>query len=133
GQSGKLRINLAWNTTDDLDLHIITPNGEIAYNNKIVENRGIIGQLDVDKNAGGDIVSNPQENINFDRMPIGLHKIYVNLYAVRERNEVPFTVTIMPENGEGRIFNCLVAGKGTNKNIATFEYKNGELVFEELM
>lgn len=132
GQSGKLRINLAWNTTDDLDLHIETPNGKIFYNNKTVENQGVIGQLDVDKNAGSDIVSNPQENINFNAMPIGLHKIYVNFFSMRERNEVPFTITIIPENGEGRIFNKSVVGKGANKDIATFEYKNGELEFIEL-
>jgi hypothetical protein len=132
GQSGKLRINLAWNTTDDLDLHIQTPNGTIFYNKKTVENQGIIGQLDVDKNAGSDIVSNPQENINFNAMPTGLHKIFVNFYAQRERNEVPFTLTIIPENGEGRIFNKTVVGKGTNKNVATFEYKDGELEFNEL-
>jgi len=132
GQSGKLRINLAWNTTDDLDLHIQTPNGTIFYNKKTIENQGVIGELDVDKNAGSDIVSNPQENINFNAMPIGLHKIYVNFYAMRERNEVPFTLTIIPENGEGRIFNKIVVGKGTNKDVATFEYKNGELEFNEL-
>lgn len=132
GQSGKLRINLAWNTTDDLDLHIETPNGEIFYNNKTVENQGIIGELDVDKNASSDIVSNPQENINFNAMPLGVHKIYVNFYSQRERSEVPFTITIIPENGEGRIFNKSVVDKGTNKYVATFEYKNDELEFNEL-
>lgn len=132
GQSGKLRINLAWNTTDDLDLHIETPNGIISYNKKTVENHGIIGTLDVDKNTGSELVSNPQENINFDGIPMGEHKIYVNLYTVRERNEVPFTVTIIPENGEGRVFTKKVIGKGSNKDVAHFEFKNGILEFEEL-
>ena len=131
GQSGKLRINLAWNTTDDLDLHIETPNGTIFYNKKTVENHGIIGELDVDKN-NTDVVSNPQENINFNAIPIGLHKIYVNFFTKRERNEVPFTITIIPENGEGRIFNMSVMGEKTSKNVASFEYKNGELEFNEL-
>lgn len=131
GQSGKLRINLAWNTTDDLDLHIETPNGEISYNRKAVENQGVIGILDVDKNAGDELVSNPQENISFDGMPIGLHKVYVNLYRIRERSEVPFTVTIIPENGEGRIFDKKVNSFKRNKYIVSFEYVNGELVFEE--
>lgn len=134
GQSGKLRINLAWNTTDDLDLHIETPNGTIiSYQKKTVEYQGVIGELDIDKNAGNDLVSNPQENISFNAMPIGEHKIYVNLYAIRERNEVPFTITIIPENGEGRIFNKTIVGKGTNKNVATFECKNEELEFKELV
>lgn len=131
GQSGKLRINLAWNTTDDLDLYVETLNGTISYKNTVVENQGVIGELDVDKN-NVDVVSNPQENINFNAMPIGLHKIYVNLFKVREREEVPFTITIIPENGEGRIFNKSVVGEGSNRNIATFEYKNGKLEFIEL-
>lgn len=134
GQSGKLRINLAWNTTDDLDLHVITPNGKIGFDtpNKTLEYLGVIGQLDVDKNAGADTaVSNPQENINFNAMPVGEHKIYVNFYAIRERNEVPFTITIIPENGEGRIFTQVVVGKGANKYVATFKYENGELKFTE--
>lgn len=134
GESGKLRINLTWNTTDDLDLHIVTPNGKIGYDtpNKTLEYQGIIGVLDIDRNASNNIVSNPQENINFDGMPIGLHRIYVNLFNQREQNDIPFTITIMPENGEGRIFNKVVRGKGTNQEVATFEYKNGELQFTEL-
>jgi hypothetical protein len=133
GQSGKLRINLAWNTTDDLDLRVETPNGLISYKNKTVEYQGVIGELDVDKNSGNDIVSNPQENINFNAMPIGLHKISVNFYTHREKNEVPFTLTIIPENGEGRIFNETVIGKGTYKNVATFEYNDNELEFNKLV
>lgn len=129
GQSGKLRINLAWNTTDDLDLHIETPNGIISYKEKSIEYQGVIGELDVDKNAGNNIVSNPQENINFNAMPIGSHRIFVNLFSVREQEEVSFTLTIIPENGEGRIFNKTIAGRGTNIDVATFEYKNGILEY----
>ena len=132
GESGKLRINLSWNTTDDLDLHVETPDGEISYRNKTIEYQGVIGELDIDKNLGNDAVSNPQENINFDGMPIGLHKVYVNFYKQREQNDIPFTITIMPENGEGRIFNKVVRGKGNSQNVAIFEYKNGELEFTEL-
>ena len=134
GESGKLRINLAWNTTDDLDLHIVTPNGKIGYNtpNKTLAYQGVIGVLDIDKNTSNDIVSNPQENINFDGMPVGLHKIYVNFHTQREQDDVPFTITIIPESGEGRIFNKVVRGKGNSQDVATFEYKNGELKFTEL-
>lgn len=132
GQSGKLRINLAWNTTDDLDLHILTPKGEISYKNKIVENNGVIGQLDVDKNAGNDVVSNPQENINFDAIPLGEHTIFVHFYSQRRETDVPFTLTIMPENGEGRIFTQIVKGKGSRKNVATFNYQNGDFNFMEV-
>lgn len=134
GKSRKLRVNLSWNTTDDLDLHIITPNGEIAYNtpNKTIEYKGVFGVLDIDKNAGGNIVSNPQENINFDSLPFGPHKIYVRFYTQREKNEVPFIITIIPEFGEGRIYSRTIKGKDSMVNVATFEQKNGVLEFQEL-
>lgn len=132
GHSGKLRINLAWNTTDDLDLHVETPSGEISYNNETVENQGVIAKLDVDKNAGNDTVSTAQENISFNAMPKGLHTIFVNFYTHRELNEVPFTIMVIPENGEGRVFNKSIINEGTNKYVSTFEYKNGELEFTEL-
>nr|GFA02618.1 hypothetical protein [Tanacetum cinerariifolium] len=88
GEQGKLRINLSWNTTDDLDLSVITPGGEIiSYNSKIIEYQGIIGELDIDRNASVDIVSNPQENINWDGYPSGLHKVVVNFYKMREKEK----------------------------------------------
>ena len=37
GERGSLRVNLSWNTTDDLDLHITTEGGKkIDYQNKIL-------------------------------------------------------------------------------------------------
>jgi hypothetical protein len=135
GNGGKLRVNLSWNTTDDLDLHIITPNGEIAYNtpNRTLEYKGVFAILDVDKNAGTDIVSNPQENINFDALPFGLHKIYVKFYTQREKDEVPFIITIIPEFGEGRIYSRSIKGKGSIVDVAKFEQVNGVLEIQELV
>ena len=134
GTAGKLRVNLAWNTTDDLDLHVETPNGTISFNKKVVEYQGVIGELDVDKNAGSELVSNPQENINWDSMPLGKHKIWVNLYKSREKAKVPFTVTVLNENGEGRIYNNYVeAGTATNREVTSFEFINGELIFEDIV
>jgi len=132
GQSGNLRINLAWNTTDDLDLHVITPNGEISYLNKTVENKGVIGRLDVDKNAGSNIVSNPQENINFDSIPLGSHQIFVQFFTQREKSEVPFTLTIISANGDGRIFNKIVSRKRNRNDVVSFEFKNNTLEFTEM-
>ena len=64
GGRGTLKINLKWNTTDDLDLHVFDPSGyEIYYGQKVHECDGVIGQLDVDANAGSNISRTPQENI----------------------------------------------------------------------
>ncbi len=133
GTAGKLRVNLAWNTTDDLDLHVETPNGTISYNKKIVEYQGVIGELDIDKNASGEFVSNPQENVNWDSIPLGKHTIRVNLYKSREKAKVPFTITVLNENGDGRIYNSYVeVGTIPNRSVASFEFTNGKLIFDDI-
>ncbi len=136
GERGSLRVNLSWNTTDDLDLHITTEGSrKIDYQNKVLEYNGSIGKLDVDANAGSTLVSNPQENVNWDVIPRGEHTISVNLYNDREkRGKVPFTVIV--ENGDdSRIYNSFVESTGANKTrqIVVFELENGILTFSELM
>jgi uncharacterized protein YfaP (DUF2135 family) len=55
-----LRFSLGWYNTDDLNLHIIEPDGnEIFYNNKQFN---ISGFLDVDMNVRGE-TKEPVENI----------------------------------------------------------------------
>jgi hypothetical protein len=134
GKLGDLQIKLLWNTTDDLDLHIITDFGEISYSNKkVICNNGIYGELDVDKNAGSEIVSSPQENIYFNGIPNGKIKVLVILYKVREYQKVSFDITILDKNGSGYFFEKqTIEGQGNSINVATFEYKNGKLEFIEL-
>jgi hypothetical protein len=136
GSTGSLRINLSWNTTDDLDLHIHTEGGKkIDYQNKVLEYEGSIGKLDVDANASGSLVSNPQENVNWDVIPKGRHTVSVNFYSDREkRGRVPFTVFV--ENGdESRIYNSFVESVGSNKTrqVVEFELVNKNLVFIDLI
>ena len=64
GGRGTLKINLKWNTTDDLDLHVFDPSGfEIYYGRKEHDCDGVKGQLDVDANASSPYTRTPQENI----------------------------------------------------------------------
>ena len=92
GESGKLRINLSWNTTDDLDLHVQSDKGKINYSNDVLEEDGIIGKLDIDANAGtNNMLSNPQENISWDGIPKGKHIISVDFYTKREKSKVCWT------------------------------------------
>lgn len=136
GERGRLRVNLSWATTDDLDLHIENEfGGKINYQNKVLELNGAIGKLDVDANAGSNLVSNPQENIVWDMIPEGRHTISVNLYNNREGNEkISFTVYI-DNGGDSRIYNSYVEDNPTNKTkqIAVFQFVNGGLKFEEIL
>ncbi|MCT7950796.1 hypothetical protein NG798_13425 [Ancylothrix sp. C2] len=135
GNAGKFRVNLSWNTTDDLDLQISTEGGRIDYQNKTVEYQGIIGKLDIDANANENSVSNPQENVTWEQIPKGKHTVLVNFYKDREKKEkVAFTVFI--DNGDdSRIYNSFVQFTGNNKTrrVVQFEFVNGEMHLTELL
>ncbi len=132
GGRGTLKINLKWNTTDDLDLHVFDPSGfEIYYGQKEHDCDGVKGQLDVDANASSPYTTRtPQENIFWEEgknAPIGRYKVRVVLFNKRDNvNTIPFTVTIYPDKGETKTFTGKVEVEKSAKDIVDFEYsENG--------
>ena len=95
--TGDLRCSLSWFNKDDLDIHLIEPDGNhIYFNDKFSSVAG--GELDVDMNANAVNMSRiPVENITFpskQRMQEGIYKLYVNNYCRRENIDVGFEVEI---------------------------------------
>lgn len=91
------RASLAWQNTDDLDIHIIEPNGnKIYYGKKLSRNTN--AKLDVDANAGeAPITRTPVENIvypNKNYMLSGEYKIYVHNYNQRESIDTGFEIEL---------------------------------------
>lgn len=131
GGRGTLKINLKWNTTDDLDLHVFDPSGyEIYYSQREHECDGVMGRLDIDANAGSPYTRTPQENIFWEEgknAPIGKYKVQVVLYAKRDNvAQIPFTVTVYPDKGETKTFTGKVNVEKVPKEIVNFEYtENG--------
>lgn len=129
GGRGKLKVNLKWNTIDDVDLHIYDPdNNHIYYSSKQHTCQGVLGQLDVDANAGGPFITTPQENIYWDDLaPIGHYKVDVNMYCMRSgSSNVPFTVTIYPEKGEPKTLSRNLTSNGQTIHLIEFDYdENG--------
>lgn len=131
GGRGTLKINLKWNTTDDLDLHVFDPDGfEIYYNEKEHVCNGVKGQLDIDANAATPYTRTPQENIYWEEgknAPIGKYKVQVVLFNKRDNVEnIPFTVTIYPDKGDTRTFTGRINAVKLPKDIVDFEYsENG--------
>lgn len=82
-----LRVSLAWFNYDDLDLHVVCPDGHIYYANK----QGI---LDVDMNAGGRNSRTPVENLSWSHPKDGLYRITVDQFCQRETDDVGFTVEL---------------------------------------
>lgn len=86
-----LRFSLAWFNFDDLDLHVVEPNGShIYFGNK----RGRYGELDVDMNAGHGATREPVENVSFVHAPDGRYRIVVDQYCARETTNVGCVVEI---------------------------------------
>lgn len=89
--TGDLCCRLAWHNFDDLDFHLIEPNGhEIFFRNKRSPHGGA---LDVDMNAGSGTTREPVENIFYGtrtKMQEGAYHLFVHQWAKRETANVGF-------------------------------------------
>lgn len=94
---GDLCCRLAWNNYDDLDFHMVEPDGyEIYFGNRGTVSRSG-GRLDVDMNAGYGSTREPVENIFYSstsKMKEGIYKLFVQNFNKRESVDVGFTVQI---------------------------------------
>jgi len=88
-----MRVSLAWYNTDDLDLHVIEPNGNhIYFGNKS-------DRLDVDMNVAH-LVRDPVENVWWVRPPAaGVYGVFVHQFTRRESVDVGLTVEIEGDGG----------------------------------
>lgn len=103
--TGKLHVSLSWNRENDVDLHLIEPNGEtIYYGNRFSSNGG---QLDIDSNAACDIDGVKNENIYYEDEPdviveAGEYEVLVDLWSSCNITEpTEFIVTVY--YGDGHI------------------------------
>lgn len=71
----KLRVVLSWNTDDtDLDLHVISPDGEHTFYGRRVSKNGGALDVDVTSGFGPEIYANPTPQA-------GRYLVYVNYYG----------------------------------------------------
>ena len=89
GVEGVLRVSLAWDNGDDLDLHCKQPDGVwVYYGNRL-------GILDVDMNAGGATNPvDPVENMIFQRLRDGVYEFYVHNYNRRGNDSLGHTIQV---------------------------------------
>jgi len=119
---GYLRFSLSWFNFDDLDLHMVEPNGyEIFYGNRGF-NSPCRGTLDVDMNAGSGTTRTPVENICYsDRKYLkdGTYRLFVQQFSQRESKDVGFEVEF---EVEGRM-ETLTYDKPVKGNVPVLEIK----------
>lgn len=125
---GELRVSLEWYNFDDLDLHVIEPDGnEIYFRNKRSYRSN--GCLDVDMNAGSGTTREAVENIiwpSANGMREGKYRVIVNQYAPRETVDIGFSVEI---ECQGQVLNFSHAVKissGYNVHVAEFEWSRSK-------
>ena len=80
--TGKLQVNCSWDQPNDVDLHLVEPNGtEIYYGNGVSQNGG---ELDVDSNPACSIDNINNENITYDDNDVvetGEYIVRVDLFS----------------------------------------------------
>lgn len=120
--NAKLRASLSWFNFDDLDIHVIEPNGSrISYSCK--RGRGS-GQLDVDMNVSPNS-REAVENVAWTRVEDGDYKIIVHNYTHRERVDVGFVIEV-ESGGKLMHFNYpKMVNHGEFVNVATLHVENG--------
>ena len=115
--SGEITVSLIWYNSDDIDLHVDTPHGQVYYGNR---NCGG-GTLDVDANY--DIMMDmPVENIYFTTASEGTYTIWIEDFTDRNDGYASYMVRISV-NGFTRVYEGHIDGSGTDIEIADFNYQ----------
>ena len=90
----RLRLVLSWDTDNtDLDLHVVTPDGEHAwYGNTVLKNSGAL-DMDVTTGYGPEIFAMPA--------PVhGRYQVYINYYGGRSETELTTAqLTLITDEG----------------------------------
>lgn len=115
--SGEITVSLIWYNSDDIDLHVNTPQGEIYYGNRNLGG----GTLDVDANFDV-MMEMPVENIYFTTAPEGSYSIWIEDYTDRNDGYASYMVRITV-NGFTRVYEGHIDGSGTDIDIANFNYQ----------
>lgn len=94
GHAGKLRIVLAWDDRNDLDLHVFCPGAHLFWHDRSVCG----GSLDVDANGDARTANaSPVENAYFDSPAPGQYRIVIDPFAMRVSRSTDFRLTIQQE------------------------------------
>ncbi len=120
GQTGDVSFRLTWNTPEDLDLHVMEPDGtHIYYNNTGPTSTG--GQLDVDSNYPCGANSNAVENVFWPvgSAPHGTYTFWVTRWSSCSSyggTDTPsFTLQVLEGNSVVRTINGVMPADGTTQ------------------
>lgn len=121
---GELRTSLSWHNSDDLDIHVIEPNGQRIYFGARYGSTG--GQLDVDMNAGYTQNSvNPVENIIWadkNKLKEGKYQVEVNNFCKRGTKNPGYTIQVECQGQTFDFESEKSPSSGSTHKVCTFTY-----------
>ncbi|MEY4902337.1 MAG: hypothetical protein RLZZ292_152 [Bacteroidota bacterium] len=96
--TGDLQFSLFWNSQEDLDLMVRTPNDNVVY---FSQKKADLGTMDLDMNATS-ISPHPTENIFWKKgnVPPGTYTVYVVYYKRRKETYLPEPFSVRIKNKE---------------------------------
>jgi hypothetical protein len=125
--TGDVQVSVTWDTSADVDLHVVDPFLEEIYWGRHTSSSG--GRLDLDSNAAcsGDNVRN--ENITWSTAPPnGTYTVRVNYWANCGAAATNWVVTVRRKNQPPLTFSGQLTGAGTGGGlgagqvVTTFDY-----------
>ena len=119
--SAPFRVSLGWFNYDDLDLHVVEPNGNhIYFGNKS-------GKLDVDMNVSTRGSREAVENVRWPKPSDGVYAVSVKNYTRRESIDVGFQLEV-ENQGQIRQYDYPKAlGQGEKVEALLIELKKGRI------
>jgi len=144
--TGQLQVSCSWDQTNDVDLHLVEPNGtEIYYGNSYSSNGG---ELDVDSNADCYIDNINNENITYGEDAIvesGEYIVRVDLYSnCSVVNNTNYVVTvyyngtaISPSTGQNPYYGSFApgdadyGGAGSGETVVRFNISSSKSYVEK--
>jgi hypothetical protein len=94
---GAANVVLKWDTTDDLDVHVVCPTGEhIYYAKQNVCGANLMSDVNVRGESAPTPTDHPIEDVRFsDASPNGEYKVYVDRFSGAESGQTAYTVTLL--------------------------------------
>lgn len=134
--TGEFCCRLAWEYADDLDFHMVEPDGSLIYFGFRRQKSASGGVLDVDANGADGVKANPVENIYYATMRTmkeGVYTLMVHNYT-RRSNGVGFEVEIDILGSVTNIVYDGVVGQNKKLTVAKFGYtkKDGLKILESM-
>ncbi len=124
---GDITVSCAWDSWDDVDLHMNTPGDHHIYYSSKSAGGGI---LDVDANAGSERILNPVENIYFAAPENGHYKVWLHEYNDRTEGTSNYIVRVTV-GGQSQTFSGTIDTTGTDIPIIEFDYGGANNTQEE--